>query len=123
MDFYPFNRDNHFVPSNGTAIVQYRVTNQSIRTHTLTMRPILAISQLTNGLGICGNPFVLVGKASCILSLQINAVHLLNLFRMDRLSVLKIHNINVIVPLQPIFFILLKLLQFRMPPLQFRVRH
>ncbi|MFT4060520.1 MAG: hypothetical protein QM652_13365 [Legionella sp.] len=31
---------------------------------------------MTTGLGLCGNPFVLPGKGSCILSLQINGSQL-----------------------------------------------
>ena len=64
------------VPSNNTATVQYQVTNQSTKTHTLTMQSAPGITQLTTGLGICGNPFVLVGKASCTLSLQVNGSQL-----------------------------------------------
>lgn len=60
------------VPSNATATVQYQVTNQSTKTHMLFMQSIQGITQLTTGLGVCGNPFVLTGKASCTLSLQVN---------------------------------------------------
>ena len=64
------------VPANGTAIVQYRVTNQSSKPHTLSMQPIRGIAQITTGLNVCGNPFVLRGKNSCVLSLQINGSQL-----------------------------------------------
>lgn len=64
------------VPINSTAMVQYRVTNQSNRTHTLSMRTIQGITQITNGLNICGNPFILESKDSCTLSLQINGSEL-----------------------------------------------
>lgn len=65
------------VPANGTAMVQYRVTNQSKKTHTLTMKPIQeGVIQTTTGLNVCGNPFVLRGNASCILSLQVNGSQL-----------------------------------------------
>lgn len=64
------------VPSNDTATVQYQVTNQSTKTHTLFMQSIQGITQLTTGLGVCGNPFVLTGKASCTLSLQVNGSQL-----------------------------------------------
>jgi hypothetical protein len=60
------------VPANSTATVQYQVTNQSTRIHTLRMQSIQGMTQLTTGLSICGNPFVLAGKASCTLSLQVN---------------------------------------------------
>lgn len=64
------------VPANGTAMVQYRVTNQSSKPHTLAMQSIGGITQITTGLNVCGNPFVLRGKNSCILSLQINGSQL-----------------------------------------------
>lgn len=64
------------VPSNDTATVQYQVTNQSTKTHTLFMQSIQGITQLTTGLGICSNPFILAGKASCTLSLQVNGSQL-----------------------------------------------
>jgi hypothetical protein len=40
------------------------------------MQSIQGITQLTTGLGVCGNPFILTGKASCTLSLQINGSQL-----------------------------------------------
>ncbi|WED43941.1 IPT/TIG domain-containing protein [Legionella cardiaca] len=64
------------VPANSTALVQYRVTNQSDRPHTLVMQKISGITQITTGLEICGNSFVLQGHSSCILSLQINGSQL-----------------------------------------------
>ena len=64
------------VPSNDMATVEYTVTNQSTKTHTLTMQSMQGITQLTTGLGVCGNPFVLRGKASCTLSLQVNGSQL-----------------------------------------------
>ena len=69
--FEPLTATTIAVPANGSAIVQYRVTNQSSRPHTLSLQPIQGITQITTGLGICGNPFVLSSKNSCILSLQI----------------------------------------------------
>ncbi|MFO2972760.1 IPT/TIG domain-containing protein, partial [Legionella pneumophila serogroup 10] len=42
----------------------------------LSMQPIRGITQITTGLNVCGNPFVLRGKNSCILSLQINGSQL-----------------------------------------------
>lgn len=70
--FEPLTATTIAVPVNNTAMVQYRVTNQSAKPHTLTMQSIHGITQMTTGLNICGNPFVLRGKTSCILSLQIN---------------------------------------------------
>ena len=74
--FEPLTATTMAVPANGTALVQYRVTNQSSKPHTLTMQPIRGITQITTGLNICGNPFVLRGKNSCVLSLQINGSQL-----------------------------------------------
>jgi hypothetical protein len=59
------------VPFNAIASVQYRVTNQSNRSHTLVMQSIPGVLQVTSGAGVCSNPFVLAGHASCTLSLQI----------------------------------------------------
>lgn len=74
--FEPLTATTVAVPANGTAVVQYRVTNQSSKPHTLTMQAIRGIAQITTGLNVCGNPFVLSGKNSCILSLQINGSQL-----------------------------------------------
>ncbi len=70
--FTPLTATTLSVPSNSTATVQYRVTNQSLRTHTLSMQPIHGITQLTTGSGVCGSSFALTGKSSCTLSLQVN---------------------------------------------------
>ena len=40
------------------------------------MQSIQGITQLTTGLGVCGNPFILTTKASCTLSLQVNGSQL-----------------------------------------------
>lgn len=74
--FTPLTATTLSVPSNDTATVQYTVTNQSSRVHTLSMQSIQGIAQTTTGLGICGNPFILTGKASCTLSLQVNGSQL-----------------------------------------------
>lgn len=74
--FTPLTATTLSVPSNDTATVQYTVTNQSSRVHTLSMQSIQGVTQITTGLGICGNPFVLTGKASCTLSLQVNGSQL-----------------------------------------------
>lgn len=70
--FEPLTATTIAIPTNSTALVQYRVTNQSARPHTLTMQPGQGMTQITTGLNVCGNPFVLRGKSSCTLSLQIN---------------------------------------------------
>ena len=74
--FEPLTSTTIAVPANGTATVQYRVTNQSSKPHTLAMQPTRGITQVTTGLNVCSNPFVLRSKNSCILSLQINGSQL-----------------------------------------------
>lgn len=74
--FTPLTATTISVPSNDTATVQYTITNQSNRIHTLSMQSIQGIAQTTTGLGICGNPFILTAKASCTLSLQVNGSQL-----------------------------------------------
>ena len=70
--FTPLTETTISVPANSTATVQYQVTNQSSRAHTLAMSSITGVSQLTTGVGVCGNPFTLSGHGSCTLSLQID---------------------------------------------------
>jgi hypothetical protein len=79
--FEPLTPTHFELPANGIALVQYKVTNQSIKPHTLVMQSILGSTQNTTGAGICGNPFVLTSKTSCILSLQINGSQLIRPIR------------------------------------------
>ncbi len=74
--FTPSTPTTLAVPSNDTRTVNYTVTNQSSRVHTLSMQSIQGITQITTGLRVCGNPFVLTGKTSCTLSLQVNGSQL-----------------------------------------------
>lgn len=74
--FTPLTATTISVPSNDTATVQYTVTNQSSKVHTLTVQSMQGVTQTTTGLGICGNPFILTAKASCTLSLQVNGSQL-----------------------------------------------
>ncbi|MDP1603839.1 MAG: IPT/TIG domain-containing protein [Legionella sp.] len=67
--FAPLTATTVVVPENDMAVIQYRVTNQSYKTHTLTMKPVPGVTQVTTGMGVCGNPFVLRSKESCVLSL------------------------------------------------------
>lgn len=73
--FSPLTPTTIQVSNNGTAIVQYIVTNMSFKTHTLVMVPINGITQITNP-GDCPNPFVLGGKQSCVLTLQVSGSQL-----------------------------------------------
>lgn len=54
-----------------TATIKYTVTNQSHRTHTLAMNPILGITQVTSP-GNCSSSFTLSYQQSCILTLNVN---------------------------------------------------
>lgn len=76
--FEPLTATNVAVPANSTAIVQYRVTNQTRRLTVLKMMAIKGVSQITSGVGNCRSPFVLKGKSSCILSLRIDGSKLSN---------------------------------------------
>ena len=69
--FTPLTPTRLSVPSNSTATVQYRVTNQSPAPHTLMMVPITGITQITTA-GNCPNPFTLTGgNPSCTLTLLV----------------------------------------------------
>ncbi len=69
----PLTATSISVPANSTETVQYLVTNQSGKSHSLVMTPITGITQATTGAGICSNPFTLPSRgSSCTLSLQVN---------------------------------------------------
>lgn len=75
--FTPLTATSVSVPVNGTATIQYQVTNQSAKSHSLLMTPITGITQMTTGAGICSNPFTLPSKgSSCTLSLPVNGSQL-----------------------------------------------
>ncbi|MFJ1269875.1 hypothetical protein ACD661_15035 [Legionella lytica] len=69
--FDPITSTNIILPYNGVALVQYKITNQSRRTHNLIMNPIRGVTQITTGQGVCGAVFSLRNKEFCTLSLQI----------------------------------------------------
>lgn len=57
--------------------INYKITNQSSRAHTLIFDAIKGITPITVGAGVCSNPFTLPTKnSSCILSLQITGSQL-----------------------------------------------
>ncbi|KTD12415.1 transmembrane protein [Legionella hackeliae] len=68
--FAPLTPTTLTVSSSDTAIVKYQVTNQSHRPHTLAMKNIRGIRQVTTP-GSCPNPFILRYKQSCILNLTV----------------------------------------------------
>ena len=73
----PLTATSISLPANGTATVQYQVTNQSVKSHSLMMTPITGITQTTSGPGVCSNPFTLPSKgSSCTLSLTVNGSQL-----------------------------------------------
>ena len=73
--FTPITATSVSVPENGTGEVQYTITNQSKKTHTLTMNIIKGVSQDMGG-SHCKNPFTLGYKQSCTLKLNITGSQL-----------------------------------------------
>lgn len=71
FDIIPITQTKWNLPVNGAITVIYRITNKTIVTRTLTMKPISGITQSTNGTGYCGNPFKLAHGQSCLLVLPI----------------------------------------------------
>lgn len=69
--FIPLTATTITLTDNDTATVSYQVTNQSRRTHTLAMKTIRGITQVTTA-GNCPSPFILEYQQSCILTLFIN---------------------------------------------------
>ena len=69
--FTPLTQTTITVAASDTATVRYQVTNQSRKTHTLAMKAIPGVTQITTS-GNCPNPFVLGYQQSCILNLSIN---------------------------------------------------
>ncbi|MBA2650082.1 MAG: hypothetical protein H0U75_10945 [Legionella sp.] len=77
-DIIPLTPTNLSIEKSSTATVQYLVTNNSLKSHTLSMQLISGISQST-GAGLCSNSFTLAYKgASCVLSLYIKGSLLTN---------------------------------------------
>jgi|GEM_PF-5262738 len=70
--FVPLTATTVSVPTNGSATVQYLITNQSTKSHSLAMIPITGVTQIATGNGVCPNLFTLSSHASCVLSLQID---------------------------------------------------
>jgi len=60
------------VAKGTTATVQYTVTNNSKKSHTIKLKAIAGVTQITSGAGICADPAVLAGNTSCTLSLRIS---------------------------------------------------
>lgn len=54
----------------GEAVIQYTITNQSRKAHTLVMKPITGLTQITSG-GNCPSPFTLGYQQSCTLKLLV----------------------------------------------------
>ena len=59
------------LPVNGQTTVQYKVTNNTKVTRTLTMVPIKGITQSISQSGSCANPFTLSHNESCFLNLPL----------------------------------------------------
>jgi hypothetical protein len=75
LTFLPLTPTKISISNNGNAVVQYIVTNQSAKTHTLMMMPIKGITQITSA-GTCSNPFVLTSKKSCTLTLNVSGTQI-----------------------------------------------
>jgi hypothetical protein len=60
------------VPENRHTYVQYKVTNNTGVTRTLTMQPIPNVTQVTKDSSQCSNPFTLSRNQSCYLTLYID---------------------------------------------------
>ena len=69
--FLPLRATTISLSTADTATIQYQVTNQSRKTHTLEMRGITGISQNTTP-GNCANPFTLGYQQSCTLTLTVD---------------------------------------------------
>ena len=66
----PTSRTKATLPTNQTATITYKVTNQTAITRTLTIKPISGATQITTGSGACANPFTLSPGSSCDLVLR-----------------------------------------------------
>lgn len=69
--FTPLTPTTVSVDPGATVNVMYQITNQSQKSHTLAMRPIPGITQVTTA-GYCSSPFVLGAGQSCTLNLSVN---------------------------------------------------
>lgn len=69
--FKPLTATSISISNSTSATIQYEVTNQSRKSHTLVMQPVTGINQDTS-MGSCSNPFTLGYLQSCILTLTIN---------------------------------------------------
>ncbi|KTC73084.1 NHL repeat protein [Legionella birminghamensis] len=70
--FTPLTATSLTVSPNSSAIVKYQITNQSRRTHTLTMKPVPGITQVITSASDCPRLFSLGYQQSCILNLAIS---------------------------------------------------
>ena len=66
----PTSRTKATLATNQTATITYKVTNQTVITRTLTIKPISGATQITTGSGACANPFTLSPGSSCDLVLR-----------------------------------------------------
>ena len=68
------------VPANRHAYVQYKVTNNTATTRTLTIAPIPNVVQTTSDNSQCANPFTLASGQSCKLTLYVDGSQLTSAF-------------------------------------------
>ena len=69
--FKPLTSTTLSLSTNSTATIQYQMTNQSRKLHTLIMTPIPGITQVETA-GHCPSPFRLAYQQSCNLTLQVS---------------------------------------------------
>ena len=72
----PITDTTLFIPIDGARVIEYRVTNNTKVTRMLTMKPIIGISQRSDFVGSCTNPFSLAHNKSCVLRLQLTGSQL-----------------------------------------------
>jgi hypothetical protein len=70
--FTPLTETRLSLPFGAKATVQYRVTNQSRKPHTLMFSPVTGIRQITTA-GNCSNPFYLNYQNACVLTLEVDS--------------------------------------------------
>lgn len=70
--FTPLSDTSISIASNGMKTIQYRVTNQSAKSHSLVMTPITGITPTITGPVPCGTFTLPTRGSSCILSLLVN---------------------------------------------------
>jgi len=72
FEIIPLTQSTLQLGRNQVVTVQYRVTNKTSVTRSLTMQPVVGITQQISGDNYCDNPFTLTTNQSCLLSLSLD---------------------------------------------------